>query len=152
MLINSDIEVTKGWLSPIIKLMDSDQNIAACQPKILDYKNKSKFEYAGGSGGFIDRLGYPFCRGRIFEHLEDDTEQYNDSREIFWASGACLFVRSSPFFNINGLDEDFFAHQEEIDLCWRLKNNNYKVMVEPKSKVYHAVSYTHLTLPTKRIV
>ena len=136
-LINSDIEVTKGWLSPIIKLMDSDQNIAACQPKILDYKNKRKFEYAGGSGGFIDRLGYPFCRGRIFEHLEDDTEQYNDSREIFWASGACLFVRSSPFFNINGLDEDFFAHQEEIDLCWRLKNNNYKVMVEPKSKVYH---------------
>ena len=136
-LINSDIEVTKGWLNPIITLMDSHHNIAACQPKILDYENKGKFEYAGGSGGFIDRLGYPFCRGRIFEHLEDDIKQYNDTREIFWASGACLFVRSTHFFDINGLDEDFFAHQEEIDLCWRLKNNNYKIMVEPKSKVFH---------------
>ena len=136
-LLNSDIEVTKYWISPIISLMDSDRTISACQPKILDYNNKNKFEYAGASGGFIDNLGYPFCRGRIFDYLEEDKGQYNDTTEIFWATGACLFVRASHFFEINGLDEDFFAHQEEIDLCWRFKNKGYKVFVEPKSKVYH---------------
>lgn len=136
-LLNSDIEVTKDWISPIISLMDSDRTISACQPKILDYNNKNKFEYAGASGGFIDNLGYPFCRGRIFDYLEEDKGQYNDTTEIFWATGACLFVRASHFFEINGLDEDFFAHQEEIDLCWRFKNKGYKVFVEPKSKVYH---------------
>jgi len=136
-LLNSDIEVTEGWLSPIIKLMDSDKNIAACHPKLLDYTNKEKFEYAGASGGFIDNLGYPFCRGRIFDSLEEDKGQYNDSIEVFWATGACLFARASYFWEVGGLDEGFFAHQEEIDLCWRLKNKGYKIMVEPNSVVYH---------------
>ena len=136
-LINSDIEVTEGWLSPIIDLMDSDEKIAACQPKLLDYKNRNTFEYAGASGGFIDKLGYPFCRGRIFDDLEKDKGQYNDAVEVFWATGACFFVRASHFNEIGGLDEDFFAHQEEIDLCWRLKNSGYKIMVQPKSVVFH---------------
>ena len=136
-LINSDIEVTEGWLSPIIDLMDSDKKIAACQPKLLDYNNRNTFEYAGASGGFIDNLGYPFCRGRIFDDLEQDNGQYNDAIEVFWATGACLFVRALHFNEIGGLDEDFFAHQEEIDLCWRLKNKGYKIMVQPKSVVFH---------------
>ena len=136
-LINSDIEVTEGWLSPIIDLMDSDKNIAACQPKLLDYKERNYFEYAGASGGFIDNLGYPFCRGRIFDDIEQDNGQYNDAIEVFWATGACLFVRALHFNKIGGLDEDFFAHQEEIDLCWRLKNMGYKIMVQPKSVVFH---------------
>lgn len=136
-LLNSDIQVTKDWISPIISLMDFDQKISACQPKILDYNNKNKFEYAGASGGFIDKFGYPFCRGRIFDDIEEDKEQYNDATEVFWATGACLFVRVSHFFEVGGLDENFFAHQEEIDLCWRLKNKGYKIMVEPKSEVYH---------------
>ena len=136
-LLNSDIQVTKDWISPIISLMDLDQKISACQPKILDYNNKNKFEYAGASGGFIDKFGYPFCRGRIFDDIEEDKEQYNDATEVFWATGACLFVRVSHFFEVGGLDENFFAHQEEIDLCWRLKNKGYKIMVEPKSEVYH---------------
>ena len=136
-LLNSDIKVKKNWISPIISLMDSDKNISACQPKILDYNNKNKFEYAGGSGGYIDKFGYPFCRGRIFNFLEEDKGQYNDSTEIFWATGACLFLRSSHFWETGGLDEDFFSHQEEIDLCWRLKNKGHKIMVNPKSAVYH---------------
>ena len=136
-LINSDIEVTDGWLSPIIDLMDSDKKIAACQPKVLDYNNRSKFEYAGASGGFIDNLGYPFCRGRIFDDIEQDNGQYNDAIEVFWATGACLFVRAAHFNEVGGLDEDFFAHQEEIDLCWRLKNKGYKIMVQPKSVIFH---------------
>lgn len=136
-LLNSDIQVTKDWITPIVDLMDKDQSISACQPKILDYNNKNKFEYAGASGGYIDNLGYPFCRGRIFDHLEEDKGQYNDATEVFWATGACLFVRDTHFFEVGGLDEDFFAHQEEIDLCWRFKNKGYKVFVEPKSVVYH---------------
>ena len=136
-LLNSDIKATKDWISPIISLMDSDKTISACQPKLLDYTNRNKFEYAGGSGGYIDKLGYPFCRGRIFDFLEEDKGQYNDTTEVFWATGACLFVRSSHFWEVGGLDSDFFAHQEEIDLCWRLKNKGYKIMVEPKSVVYH---------------
>lgn len=136
-LINSDIQVTKNWLSPIIDLMDNNTTISACQPKVLDYNIREKFEYAGASGGFIDNLGYPFCRGRIFKNIEKDKEQYNDVTEIFWATGACLFVREDLFWEVGGLDEDFFAHQEEIDLCWRLKNKGYKIMVEPKSLVYH---------------
>lgn len=136
-LINSDIEVTEGWLSSIIDLMDSDNKIAACQPKLLDHKKRSFFEYAGASGGFIDKLGYPFCRGRIFDDIEKDKGQYNDAIEVFWATGACLFVRASNFNEIGGLDESFFAHQEEIDLCWRLKNSGYKIMVQPNSVVYH---------------
>ena len=136
-LINSDIEVTENWLSPIINLMDADLNIAACQPKLLDYNNRNMFEYAGASGGFIDNLGYPFCRGRLFNSLEEDKGQYNDAIEVFWATGACLCVRATCFNEMNGLDEDFFAHQEEIDLCWRLNNQGYKIMVQPKSVVYH---------------
>tara|TARA_B100000900_G_C20592710_1_gene722198 strand:+ start:1972 stop:2988 length:1017 start_codon:yes stop_codon:yes gene_type:complete len=136
-LINSDIEVTKDWLKPLINIMDSDTQIAACQPKVLSFNDSKYFEYAGASGGFIDILGYPFCRGRIFNHLERDSLQYNDSIEIFWATGACLFIRSSSFWEVGGFDNDFFAHQEEIDLCWRLKNKSYKIMVEPKSKVLH---------------
>jgi GT2 family glycosyltransferase len=136
-LINSDIEVTNNWIEPIINLMEDDDLISACQPKILDYNYKEKFEYAGASGGFLDNLGYPFCRGRIFDTLEHDRNQYNDISEVFWATGACLFVRSKHFKEVNGFDNDFFAHQEEIDLCWRLKNKGYKVMVNPQSIVYH---------------
>ena len=136
-LINSDIEVTDNWLNPIIDLMEDNIDIAACQPKILDYNNRNKFEYAGASGGYIDTLGYPYCRGRIFSDLEEDSNQYDDIKEVFWASGACLFVRSEHFKEVNGFDNDFFAHQEEIDLCWRLKNSGYKVMVNPQSVVYH---------------
>ena len=136
-LINSDIEVTKNWLDPIISMMDADKSIAACQPKILDYNKREYFEYAGGSGGFLDIFGYPFCRGRIFDSLEKDIHQYDNNIEVFWATGACIFIRSASFREINGFDEDFFAHQEEIDLCWRLKNLGYKIMVCPNSVVYH---------------
>ena len=136
-LLNSDVQVSKNWIEPIISLMEKNKNIAACQPKILDYKIKNRFEYAGACGGYIDVFGYPFCRGRIFEHIEEDYQQYNNKLEVFWATGACLFIRSDAFWEVDGFDEDFFAHQEEIDLCWRLKNNGYKIMVEPKSRVYH---------------
>jgi len=136
-LLNSDIEVTDNWIEPIINLMEENSNISACQPKILDYNNKDSFEYAGASGGYIDNLGYPFTRGRIFEEIESDNNQYDDIKEIFWASGACFFVRSEHFNEVNGFDSDFFAHQEEIDLCWRLKNKGYQVMVHPHSVVYH---------------
>ena len=136
-LLNSDIEVTDNWIEPIINLMEENSNISACQPKILDYNNKDSFEYAGASGGYIDNLGYPFTRGRIFDSIESDNNQYDDVKEIFWASGACLFVRAEHFNEVNGFDNDFFAHQEEIDLCWRLKIKGYKVMVNPRSVVYH---------------
>lgn len=136
-LLNSDVEVSKNWLTPMIELLDSDQSIAACQPKIKDYNNKECFEYAGASGGFIDKYGYPFCRGRIFDSLEKDNNQYDNIEEIFWASGASLFIRAKDYNNIGGLDEFFFAHMEEIDLCWRLKNQGKKIMVCPSSTVYH---------------
>ena len=136
-LLNSDVEVTTNWIDPIIKLMDNDKTIAACQPKILAYHNRTKFEYAGASGGFIDKYGYPFCRGRIFNELEEDKNQYNDTREIFWATGACMFVRSSVFNKLNGFDEDYFAHMEEIDLCWRMRNTSHTIHVVPSSIVYH---------------
>ncbi len=136
-LLNSDIEVTPGWWQPVVALMDSDKNIAACQPKIRSVFRKDYFEYAGASGGFIDRWGYPFCRGRIFETVERDTGQYDDAREVFWATGACLFVRADIYHKLGGLDEDFFAHMEEIDFCWRAKNAGYKIMVQPASMVFH---------------
>ncbi len=136
-LLNSDVEVEESWITPVISLMASDKKIAACQPKILSYKNKSQFEYAGACGGWLDALGYPFTRGRIFETCETDIGQYNNSTQIFWATGAALFVRSDIFHEINGFDEYFFAHQEEIDLCWRMQRAGYKIYVEPKSKVYH---------------
>lgn len=136
-LLNSDVEVTPGWIDPIIELMERDPTVAACQPKIKSYVEKNKFEYAGASGGWIDYFGYPFCRGRIFAVTETDHGQYNDTQEIFWASGAALFIRANLFHNIGGFDGDYFAHAEEIDLCWRLKNAGYKVMVRPRSVVYH---------------
>ena len=136
-LLNSDIEVTDGWLAPMIRLMDKEKDVAACQPKILSYADKTRFEYAGASGGFIDRYGYPFCRGRIMEHTETDQQQYDDATEIFWATGACLVVRRSVFETLGGLDEDFFAHMEEIDFCWRAKNAGYQIKVQPQSVVYH---------------
>jgi len=136
-LLNSDIEVTENWIDGIIKLMESDKTIAACQPKILSYKNKNLFEYAGAAGGFIDKLGYPFCRGRIFQSVEEDNNQYDDIREIFWAAGACMFVRADYFHKIEGFDDDFFAHMEEIDLCWRFKNAGYKIFYYPYSTIYH---------------
>ncbi|MBE0649585.1 MAG: glycosyltransferase family 2 protein [Bacteroidales bacterium] len=136
-LLNSDVEVTNGWLNPLIQFMDSDRKIAACQPKILAYDDKSNFEYAGASGGFIDKLGYPFCRGRIFDTLEKDEGQYETANEVFWATGACLMVRASVYHQLGGLDADFFAHMEEIDFCWRAKNSGYKIMVQPASMIFH---------------
>lgn len=136
-LLNSDVEVTKGWLQPIVSLMEKDKTIAACQPKILSYNEKNKFEYAGASGGWIDKYGYPFNRGRVFDFCETDEGQYDDVSEIFWASGAAFFVRAKIFHELNGFDESFFAHQEEIDLCWRMKRAGYKIFVEPSSVVYH---------------
>jgi hypothetical protein len=136
-LLNSDIEVTSHWIEPVIALMDSDPQIAACQPKILSYYEKEKFEYAGAAGGFIDRYGYPFCRGRLFQHLEEDHGQYDDACEVFWATGACMFVRSDLYLKNGGLDDSFFAHMEEIDFCWRMKNLGYKIYCCPQSKVYH---------------
>jgi GT2 family glycosyltransferase len=136
-LLNSDIEVTPNWIQPVIDLMESDESIAACQPKIRSYAEPQKFEYAGASGGFIDKYGYPFCRGRMFLSIEEDVGQYDDAIEIFWATGACLFVRANLFHKFGGLDEDFFAHMEEIDFCWRLKNEGYKIMYCPSSVVYH---------------
>ena len=136
-LLNSDVEVTPNWIDPLVKLMDSDENIAACQPKIKSYIQKNRFEYAGAAGGFIDKYGYPFCRGRILNNVEEDKGQYDDDREIFWATGACLFIRANCFHQLKGFDEDFFAHMEEIDLCWRLKNVGYKIMFCSSSTVYH---------------
>lgn len=144
-LLNSDIEVTENWINPVIELMESDKNIAACQPKIRSYHEKEKFEYAGAAGGFIDKFGYPFCRGRIFQSLEEDKGQYDDTVEIFWATGAALFIRAELYHKLGGMDDDFFAHMEEIDLCWRLKNEGYKIMYCPKSTVYHVGGGT---LPT----
>ncbi len=136
-LVNSDIEVTEGWLKPVITAFENEPNTAIIQPKILDYKNKNKFEYAGAAGGFIDKFGYPYCRGRIFSNLESDANQYNDEIEIFWASGACFFIRAAVFHELNGFDEDYFAHQEEIDLCWRAKNSSKTIKYVGTSTVYH---------------
>ena len=136
-LLNSDVEVEPGWIEPVIQLMEKDRSIAAAQPKILSQSNKKLFEYAGAAGGFLDIFGYPFCRGRIFDSLEVDSSQYDQSSEIFWASGAAFFIKRLKWLEMNGLDEDFFAHMEEIDLCWRLKNNNYKIMYCAESTVFH---------------
>jgi len=136
-LLNSDVEVTEHWIEPVISLMDAHTRIAACQPKILDYTKKNTFEYAGAAGGFIDKYGYPFCRGRIFNELEIDHQQYNDAREVFWATGACLFVKSKAFWEVGGFDDDYFAHMEEIDVCWRLKNSGYEIYIQPASTIFH---------------
>lgn len=136
-LLNSDVEVTSGWIAPVITLMESDNTIAACQPKLLAYNNKNQFEYAGAAGGWIDKFGYPFSRGRVFDVCENDNGQYDTPMQCFWASGAALFVKASVYHELGGLDEYFFAHQEEIDFCWRLQLAGYKVYVQPASVVYH---------------
>ncbi len=136
-LLNSDVQVTPGWITPVISLMETDKAIAACQPKILSFENKNKFEYAGASGGWIDKFGYPFNRGRIFDFCENDEGQYNNISQIFWATGAAMFLRASVFHEQNGFDEYFFAHQEEIDLCWRMQRAGHKIFVVPSSVVYH---------------
>ncbi len=136
-LLNDDVEVTPNWIEPIVERMEKEDNIAIAQPKLLSFKEKTMFEYAGAAGGYLDYLGYPFCAGRIFEDMERDEGQYDKEREIFWASGAAMFIKSKVFKELQGLDEDFFAHMEEIDLCWRSQNLGYKVMYYPQSKVYH---------------
>jgi GT2 family glycosyltransferase len=136
-LLNSDVEVTENWIEPIVELMSKDTSVAACQPKILQEGQKEYFEYAGAAGGYIDRFGFPFCRGRMFETLEQDNGQYNQSQELFWATGACMFVRSSVYKELGGLDFDFFAHMEEIDFCWRAKRAGFKIMAVPNSTVFH---------------
>ena len=136
-LLNNDVEVTQNWLQPIINEFKRDDSLIAAQPKILDFNNKRYFEYAGAGGGFIDQLGYPYCRGRIFNTIEKDKGQYNDINKIFWASGACFIVRSNEFRELNGFDENFFAHQEEIDLCWRIQQNGGIIKYIGNSTVYH---------------
>ncbi len=135
-LLNSDVEVTAGWIDKVLPHFE-DPNIAALQPKLLDEKRKEFFEYAGAAGGFLDRFGFPFCRGRVFESLEEDKGQYDQVCDVHWASGACLFIRQSLYNEVGGLDADFFAHMEEIDLCWRIRNRGYRIICAPESSVYH---------------
>ncbi|WP_396166082.1 glycosyltransferase family 2 protein [Flavobacterium sp.] len=136
-LVNSDIEVTENWLQPIETIFENEPTTAIIQPKLLDYKKKTHFEYAGAAGGFIDKYGFPFCKGRIFDTLEEDLGQYDNETEIFWATGACFFIRKEVFRSLQGFDGDFFAHQEEIDLCWRANNAGHTIKYCPTSVVYH---------------
>lgn len=136
-LVNSDIEVTENWLKPILDTFEKEKQTAIIQPKILDFKNKEYFEYAGAAGGFIDKYGFPFCRGRIFDTVEKDNGQYNDNIELFWASGACFFIRKNVYHELGGFDESFFAHQEEIDLCWRAANEGHIIKYNSQTVVYH---------------
>ncbi len=136
-LINSDVEVTENWLPPILQVFTAEENTAIIQPKLLSFKDKTKFEYAGAGGGFVDLYGYPYCRGRVFNHLETDNGQFNDIADIFWASGSCFFIRSKVYHKLGGFDEDYFAHQEEIDLCWRTQNEGYTIKYVGTSTVYH---------------
>ncbi len=136
-LLNSDVRVTAGWLQPVIEYMDTHPHVAACQPKILSDRNKSSFEYAGACGGYIDRYGFPFCRGRVFASIEDDRGQHDTNANVFWASGAAFFVRSKVFWQAGGFDDTFFAHMEEVDLCWRIKALGHGICCIPSSVVYH---------------
>lgn len=136
-LLNSDVEVTRGWLSPMTQFLDSNPEVAACQPKLLSFKQKDFFEYAGAAGGFIDKWGYTFCRGRIFNTVERDSGQYDDTTDVFWATGAAFMIRNEVYKNNGGLDGRFFAHMEEIDLCWRLRSRGYRIACVPQSHVYH---------------
>lgn len=136
-LLNSDVEVTPDWLTVLLNYLDTHSNVAACQPKICSYTQRNTFEHAGACGGYIDKLGYPFCRGRFMSYVEKDEGQYNTPCDIFWATGACLCIRSSAYWSVGGLDDKFFAHMEEIDLCWRLNSRGYSIMCLPESVVYH---------------
>ena len=136
-LLNQDVEVVPGWIEPVIALMENDRTIAAVQPKLKACDRRDEFEYAGGAGGFVDRWGYTFCRGRLFDVIEKDLGQYDDTREVFWATGAAMFVRAELFHKLGGFDADFFAHMEEIDLCWRLKSAGYKIFSTNESVAYH---------------
>jgi GT2 family glycosyltransferase len=136
-LLNSDVKVTENWLEPLVELLDSNPTAGACQPKMLSFLEPDKFEYAGAAGGFIDKLGYPFCRGRIFNALEEDNDQYNNPIPVFWSTGACMVVRSKVYWDSGALDPLFFAHMEEIDLCWRIQRSGYRIFYCPSSKVYH---------------
>ncbi|MGB5436478.1 MAG: glycosyltransferase family 2 protein [Maribacter sp.] len=149
-LLNSDVEVTPNWLGPIQEAFDLMPEASIIQPKILDLMRKDHFEYAGAAGGFLDQLGYPFCRGRIFQELEKDTGQYDDIREIFWATGACMFIKKDVFVELGGFDEDYFAHQEEVDLCWRAKNRGYRVFYVGTSCVYHLGGFTLSNMNPKK--
>jgi len=137
LILNSDVEVSGGWLEPMVEYLDNHADTAACQPKILAYHNKQKFEHAGAAGGFIDHWGYPFCRGRMLAITETDEGQYDDICDIFWTTGACMLIRSALFHEAGGFDAGFFAHMEEIDLCWRLKRRQHRLVCVPQSKVYH---------------
>lgn len=149
-LLNSDVEVTEGWIDPLLTFMENHPECAACQPKINAWRDKIFFEYAGASGGYIDFAGYPFCRGRIFGTLEKDEGQYNTPTKVFWGSGACLMIRRNVFVDAGGFDEHFFAHMEEIDLCWRLNNRGWQIYCVPESKVYHIGGGTlHVSNPRK---
>ena len=150
LLLNSDVEVTPNWLTPLISRIKSGQNIVAVQPKILDFRQKDRFEYAGAAGGFLDVFGYAFCRGRVFDSLEADHGQYDDARQIFWATGACFLIKAAVFKDFGGFDARFFAHMEEIDLCWRINNAGLKIFYEPKSAVFHVGGGTlHKSNPFK---
>lgn len=150
LLLNSDVEVTDNWLDSLVDFMDTNKYVAACQPKILSYDNRSQFEHAGAAGGFIDFLGYPFCRGRILAKTEEDHGQYDTITDIFWATGACLLIRASVFNECGGFDDDFFAHMEEIDLCWRLRSRGFRLVCIPQSVVYHVGGGTlHVEHPHK---
>lgn len=149
-LLNSDVEVTPGWLEAPLTLLESDQTVAGIQPKILAEQNKAFFEYAGAAGGFMDKYGYPFCRGRILHEIEKDLGQYDTPVDILWGSGACLFIRTSIYKEVGGLDAVFFAHQEEIDLCWRLRSRGYRLVCVPQSVIYHVGGATlHTESPRK---
>lgn len=136
-LLNSDVEVSENWIQPFIDLMDSNPDVGACMPKLLGYDDRSSFEYSGAAGGFIDKYGYPFCRGRVFTTIEKDLGQYNDACNVFWATGACMFLRAEAFRKAGGFDAEFFAHMEEIDLCWRMKWQGYKIVILPQIEVFH---------------
>jgi GT2 family glycosyltransferase len=149
-LLNSDVEVTTNWIEPVVQLMEEDPRIAACQPKIKSWHDRDSFEYAGAAGGFLDKWGYPFCRGRIFDTVEKDTGQYDDIIPVFWATGACMFVRADAYREAGGMDREFFAHMEEVDLCWRFQNAGYKIMYCGHSTVYHVGGGTlHKSNPRK---
>ena len=149
-LLNSDVEVTPGWLEPIPNIFNTKDKVAIIQPKILDLNKREYFEYAGAAGGYIDRFGYPFCRGRIFQALEKDNGQYDDDREIFWATGACMFIKKEVFEELKGFDADYFAHQEEVDLCWGAQNLGYKVYYTSQSHVYHLGGFTLSNMNPKK--